>query len=324
MLSPWLLSILECPKDHGPLDLDGQTLRCPAGHEYALVDGIPILLRDDVEHPHWIADHALAAARGDIPEESPAVPGPIDPFVQEAIGATGGFMYEGLKGRLTDYPIPDLPLPAGAGATLLDIGCNWGRWTFAATRRGYRAVGVDPSFVGVRAARRVCRQLGLDAEFIVGDARHLPFKPAVFQNAFSYSVLQHFSKENAKLAFMEAGRVLAPGGVAMIQMGNTLGVRSLYHQARRGFRPGKIFEVRYWTGGELRAAVSERIGPAEIEVDGFFSLNSQPAEAHLLPLRFRLVVQASELLKHASSSLPLLKTFADSLYVRAVRRETGR
>ena len=49
------------------------------------------------------------------------------------------------------------------------------------------------------AARRICRELGVDVQFVVGDARHLPFANSVFDITFSYSVLQHFPKEDVRI-----------------------------------------------------------------------------------------------------------------------------
>ena len=46
-------------------------------------------------------------------------------------------MYAHLIGSLGDCPIPELCLPpAGADASLLDVGCSWGRWSMAAARKG--------------------------------------------------------------------------------------------------------------------------------------------------------------------------------------------
>jgi SAM-dependent methyltransferase len=310
-----LLPLLACPVDLSPLRLDGQTLRCDRGHVFPVVDGIPILLRADVQQTHWAADLALLANVAPAIPEPDVRPGDIDPFVQEAIGATGGYMYEPLVGRLTEYPIPRMPLPPGAGRLLLDVGCSWGRWSIAAARAGYAVVGIDPALDGVRAAQRVCRQLGIAAAFVVGDARHLPFRSASFDQLFSYSVIQHFSKPDARTAAAAAGRVLRSGGAALIQMPNALGVRSLYHQARRGFREPRAFEVRYWTPAELERTFTAAVGPTDVTIDGFFSLNAQPAEARLLPWRFRLVVRVSSGLKRASRRLPLLRNVADSLWV---------
>ena len=66
-------------------------------------------------------------------------------MVAYLVAATNGFMYLHLLGKLSEYPIPDLRLPEGNGTPLLDVGCNWGRWSIAAARKGYAATGVDPS-----------------------------------------------------------------------------------------------------------------------------------------------------------------------------------
>ena len=324
-LDPWFVGKLACPWDRGLLRLDARSLVCPScARRFPIIDGIPVLLRDDVPHPHESTLHSIAEARGATqrddppePEEvAPAADG-IDPHVQEAIGATGGYLYEPLIGRMKAYPIPEIRLPEGRGRALLDVGCNWGRWTFAAARRGYDAVGVDPQLGAVKAARRVARQLGLPVRFVAADARYLPFADGVFDTAFSYSVLQHLPKEDVARTLTEIRRVLVPGGQTLVQMPNVFGIRCLYHQARRGFRAARQFEVRYWTPRELKRRFGELVGPSTLSVDGFFSLNPQPAEAHLLPWKFRAVVAASEVLRKASRVFPPLLWAADSLYVSA-------
>ncbi len=240
-------------------------------------------------------------------------------FVQEAIGATGGNLYRSLIGRLTEYPVPELPLDAGSGRTLVDVGCGWGRWTIAAARRGYHAIGVDPYLESVIAARHVCAQLGVDADFVVGEARHLPLRTASLDAAFSYSVIQHFSKDDARRAVAEIGRVLLDEGRALVQMPNVFGVRCLFKQAKRGFREPRAFEVRYWRPGELRRMFEDAVGPSRLTVDGFFSLNAQPAEAKLLPLHYRALVHASAALARLANRVRPLVMIADSVYVTARR-----
>ena len=60
-------------------------------------------------------------------------------------------------------------------------------------------VGIDPSLKGVLAARRVSRQLGVEGHFLVADGRFLPFAPRLLSRVFSYSVLQHLSKDNVQI-----------------------------------------------------------------------------------------------------------------------------
>jgi SAM-dependent methyltransferase/uncharacterized protein YbaR (Trm112 family) len=316
----WLYELLVCPRDRLELRRDGAHLVCERGHRYAVIEGIPILLVSEAEQTHIEGSRALAiAAFGDaavLPQFDVGAD-EIDPFVRNVIGATNGGLYQHLVGNLKEYPIPHLRLPAGENRLFLEVGCNWGRWCIAAARAGYRPVGIDPSLKSVRAANRVARQLGIKASYVVADGRFLPFRDESFDQVFSYSVLQHLSKENALGSLSEIQRVLRAGGGALIQMPNVFGLRCLYHQLRRGFRETRDFEVRYWRPRELLSAFTERIGPAELSVDGYFSLNVQPSDAHLFPARYRALVRVSEALRWMSGKVPVLARVADSLYVRA-------
>ena len=314
--------MIACPRDLAPLSAQNGSLECPSGHSYPCVDGIPVLLVEEADPTHLACWRSPRRARDGWQEKPAASGGGVDPYVSEAVAKTCGVLYGPLVGRLTAYPIPKLPLPPGEGAELLDVGCNWGRWTLAAAGAGYRAVGIDPALEAVAAARRVAAQLERDAEYVVADARHLPFADASFDVVFSYSVLQHFGKEDALQALREMGRVLRPDGKALVQMANAFGPRNLQRQlVRRRFRePRGLFGVRYWTPGELEAAFAKAIGPARLSVDGFFALNAQAGDIDLLPRRYRPVVRASELLRRASTRVPALRAVADSLFVEATKR----
>ena len=340
-MDTWLRDRLVCPRDHGGLAERDDALICMHGHRYPVVDGVPVMLIDDVPQTFAAARASLERAtqgtadgraanlylesveisedekRGviELASQHPA----IDPVVSYLVAATNGLMYRHLRGRLSTYPIPDIDLPEGGGRALLDVGCSWGRWTIAAARRGYRAVGIDPSLGAVMAARRVARDLNVPALFVVGDARYVPFAAASFDTIFSYSVLQHFSRQDAVLAAGDIGRVLAANGLAKVQMPTRFGVRCLYHQARRGFSDGAGFDVRYWRVSELRRLFGERVGRTRITVDGFFGIGLQQTDAHLMTPARRAVLAASHALTAASRRLPVLTGLADSVYVEAVK-----
>ena len=319
-LNKSLLQILACPRDHGALQENGERLTCAQGHEYAVVEGIPVFLLAEAPQTHIEGTRSLAIAEAKAPLPPPeSNPSAFDPFVRGVIAATNGSLYQHLVGNLAEYPIPRLRLPPGNGKLFLEIGCNWGRWCVAAARAGYRPVGIDPSLKSLRAARRVVRQLGVKADFIAGDGRHLPFAGNCFDQVFSYSVLQHLSKENTRTVLREAARVLSTGGECLVQMPNVFGVRCFYHQLRRGFRETRDFEVRYWTVPELTRTFGEILGPSRVFVDGYFTLNPQPTDIHLFPPHYRALVRLSEALRKMSASLSPLKYVADSLYVSSVR-----
>jgi SAM-dependent methyltransferase len=238
----------------------------------------------------------------------------VDEHVRASLIKTHGNLYRGA--RLTRYPIPAFPLPDGDGRALLDLGCNWGRWTVAAARAGWHATGIDRAKKSVGAARRVAEQLGLELEYVVGDARELPFDDGSFDAVFSYSVLQHLAKEDMPRVVAEIRRVLRPGGIVWIEMPNARGPLNLARQARRGFSAGEGQDVRYWTLSELRGTFGA-IGPVEIKADGFLTINPQMADLDLLPHRSRLVVRTSDALRRVSAHVAPLVRVADSVVVHA-------
>ena len=338
-----LLDLLACPRHGGALQAGGDGLACAQGCRYPVVDGVPILLRPDAEQSLWVANASLAGARrepaadpyyidtlGISPDDRDEVRrlmaqadrGAIDPVVSHLVVATCGNAYRHLKGKLTEYPLPDLRLPCGEGRVLVDLGCNWGRWTLAAARKGYRVVGVDPSIGAVMAARRLARELGLDAAFVVGDARFLPLRDEVVDVALSYSVLQHLSKEDAVLVLRHVARVLKPGGRSLIQMPSRNGIRCIYQQARRGFRAPTGFEVRYWGYGQLLRTFGRELGPTSASVDCFFGIGLQYSDVRLMSPALKVIVTVSELLRRASRWFAPLKWVADSLYLDS--RKAGR
>lgn len=317
-LDPSLLGLLACPRDRTLLENRGQTLRCHQGHEYPVVNGIPVMLVEEAEQTLPVQVQAsLELSRRWTPQETlaPEVPGEVvDPFVQNEIMKTNGILYKHLIKRVKRYPIPEIRLAESDGDRLLDIGCNWGRWVAAAARKGYRPVGLDPKLEALLAAQRVMKQLGVEAHFVAGDARFLPFADHVFDQVFSYSVLQHFAKDNVRQTLREINRVLRPGGRVTIQMPNLFGARQFFNYARRGFRTSG-FQVRYWTVPELRRTFSEAIGPTTTDVDGYFSLNPQTSDLDLLPGHARAVVHTSYALTRLSRKLPVMRYIADSIYV---------
>jgi SAM-dependent methyltransferase len=151
----------------------------------------------------------------------------------------------------------------------------------------------------------------------------MPFADGSFDVVYSYSVIQHFSRAHARRAICEMGRVLRPGGIAFVQMAHWLGLRSLYHLARRWPRPPRGFEVRYWTVSQLRQVFTSCIGPAALDVDGFFGLGIQEGDVSYLPLKYRLIVQTSARLRRASRRVTPLLYAADSLFVLACKPAVG-
>ena len=339
-----LFDLLACPRDGSPLHRDDcQSLVCEADHCFPVIDGVPVFLLDSEIPTMSTATASVLRSKVGAPnnQRTPELhldslgisdaeknaladlwesgQSEIDPVVQYLVGATCGIAYKSLIGGLTEYPIPEIPLSGGEGHILLDVGCNWGRWSVAAARKGYRVIGIDPQLGAVVAANRVSEKLGHRVTYVCGDARFLPLRSNVIDVAFSYSVLQHFSPKDCELAIMEVGRVLQPDGLALIQLANILGVRNLYQLMRRGFRRGQEFEVRYYLPGELKRLFEASIGKTSLSVDCFFGLGLQESDIPILTGLGRAAAISSARLKNASRVVPGLAMLADSLYVRAVK-----
>ena len=335
---------LACPVDHRPLThAAGAWLECAGGHRFPVVDGVPVLLRDDVAGTIGIEAQSLRRARGESAGD-PRAPelyleslglseaereeivqlwrskhNEIDPVVQFLAAATCGIAYKSVLGRLERYPIPDIPLAPSDGALLIDIGCNWGRWSMAAAKKGYRVIGLDPQLGALMAARRVSRQLGQDILFVCADARYLPIATGTIDVAFSYSVLQHFSREDCTAAVREVGRVLKSGGVSKIQMANALGVRSAYHLVRRRFRETREFEVRYYMPGELLTLFEGNLGRSRLLADCFLGLGLQATDEDLVTSLGRVALKISEAAKRVSAVFPPFGRLADSVYLESIK-----
>jgi SAM-dependent methyltransferase len=305
-----------CPTDRTPLtQASPRELVCASGHAYPVDEysGIPTLFDRDYGDPF----HADSQDPfGQNPDEYPDLElGEIDAFVQDQIRATGGNLYSGAT--LRTYPSPRFPLVAPfAGAVVIDVGSGWGRWSLAATRRDWHAVGVDPWIDNCRAFQRVARQLDVLAgvEIVNGDGRRLPFPDNSAQAAFSYSVLQHLPKSEALDAFNEMVRVVEPGGRVLVQMPNVAGLRQR-QLLRRGVVVDREFAVRPWSYNELVDLARNLSSRSAVTVDGFLSLNAQWSERAAMPLRSRAIVAISEFARLASHVVRPLSRVADSLWI---------
>lgn len=315
-----LLPLLACPVHHISLTERDGALVCATGCRYDIIDRVPILLPSGTRHSNesWIQESLRLAAEIRAGRQKILTPVPentVDPHVQQRIADTNSNLYKRLIGRLKSYPIPKFPMACHtAGQVLLDIGCHWGRWSFAAAQAGFRPVGIDISLEGVLAAERIARQLGLPARFVVGDARYLPFRPKAFDAAFSYGVLQHFPKDEVHLILKSLRPVLKSGATSKLHLLNSYGLRSLQVRLSRVFRKRRFFDTSYWSPRELLGELRTVLGPSELEIDGFFT-QGRFEDRELFSPFHRGLVDLSKRLTEISIHVPALAHVADNLFV---------
>lgn len=329
-MNQWLKDNLACPQDKQKVNSDGNYLICPNNHRYSVIEGVPVMLFDDGSPTHGYITKTLEQVarieKGEKLEQIVTIgenkSDAIDAFVQTEVPYTCGTLYFSVQHRLNRYPFPEFRLPDGQDRRFLDVGCNWGRWTITAAKNGYKPVGIDPSLDACLAGKRIARQLGAAADFVVADARFLPFVDDAFDTAFSYSVLQHLKKINAKASLDEMARVTKEGGEVVVQMPNKYGIRCFYHQAKRGFGEAKEGgEVFYWTPAELNQTFTEKFGETEMSVDCYFGLGIQKNDADLLPFHYKMIVHTSEALRALSKKLKFMTKVADSVYLHSINQK---
>src|SRR6185369_8177834 len=130
-MDSWYLENLVCPRDHQRLEVLGERLVCSEGHAYPVVEGVPVMLLDNTDQTLEVAGRSLCAASENGAKSTPPLyletigvndeqrlgilelsqnGNCIDPVVSYLIGATNGYMYQGLVGKLRSYPIPEIRL----------------------------------------------------------------------------------------------------------------------------------------------------------------------------------------------------------------------
>jgi SAM-dependent methyltransferase len=112
--------------------------------------------------------------------------------------------------------VMDLLLPDEG--RILDIGCGFGLFAayFGQTQPARRIVGVDPNARRIAMAKRVCAGLGLENEFVAGDARSVGIEGR-FAGAYVLDVMHHIPADDQLPMLERLRELLAPRGVLVLK-----------------------------------------------------------------------------------------------------------
>lgn len=108
------------------------------------------------------------------------------------------------------------------GQRILDIACGRGEVPALAAARGAYAVGIDFSGASLRFAGQLKAALrtnnsGAGAmELIQADATCLPFADGIFDRISMLDIVEHLTPSQLAMMMREVGRMLAPGGFAVV------------------------------------------------------------------------------------------------------------
>ncbi|MBN2025339.1 MAG: class I SAM-dependent methyltransferase [Actinobacteria bacterium] len=128
------------------------------------------------------------------------------------------------------------------GKKALDIGCQYGVFSFYLAQRGAMVTGMDISKNWVNRCVRDAARLYPDkgCEFLVGDAQDLPFEDESFDVVVCTEVIEHVDFAGNVLA--EIYRVLVPGGVLVIGTPNTRSYYVWIWQVLKGILPMSLIK----------------------------------------------------------------------------------
>ena len=97
--------------------------------------------------------------------------------------------------------------------TVLDVGCADGFGVSMMVQNAKKVVGIDNDKTLIVCAKEKYKSLK-NAEFIIGDARRLPFPDNSFDVAVSFEIIEHLI--NQKNFLLELNRVVKRGGTVII------------------------------------------------------------------------------------------------------------
>jgi len=104
----------------------------------------------------------------------------------------------------------------------LDLGCGNGRHAETLADAGADVVGLDVSRGLLAEARERAAERGFEVDLVHGDASRLPFAADQFSQVVYVATLHHLrTREARRQSLSEVGRVLAPGGRALVSAWST-------------------------------------------------------------------------------------------------------
>jgi SAM-dependent methyltransferase len=217
MQCPWCRGAFTVEAFAGTLEtnVDEGLLRCACGRTFPIVRGIPRVLADAfASNPEFVTRY-----RDRLPASLPPVP--VNAPNADAIRRTResfGYQWTVFSQMVVDFrenflqyiaPVDTSFFPGRVG---LDVGCGFGRHIYNAAKFGAEMVGLDIS--EAIESTRVNTEGLPNVHLVQADVYDMPFRPGVFDFAYSIGVLHHLPEPER--AFQCVVRLVKPGGSVFI------------------------------------------------------------------------------------------------------------
>jgi ubiquinone/menaquinone biosynthesis C-methylase UbiE/uncharacterized protein YbaR (Trm112 family) len=249
--------------------------------------------------------------------------------VQQQIAATNGIHFRDSVGFLSEYPVPPIPIGKAEESELfLDIGCGWGRWLVAASKKNYLAVGVDIRLEFCETGRFVLRDNGFSGYTVVGDLKNLPFLGNTFDVVWSFSVIQHTHKDRLLGCIAHVQRILKEdSGYCCLEFPNKNGIHNRFGPAKKYAKTARDYnswDVRYYTPAQYKEIFSRYFDNFRYFNHSVLGIGVLPGDAkYAHGLKNKAGIWLSRGLSHLFELATPLKAFSDSIYIQCYKQGVG-
>lgn len=166
-----------------------------------------------------------------------------------------------------------------SGQNILEVGCAGGVFCYKIKKYvpDVKITGLDLDTGHIEYAKAKTVELGLDCEFVNGDATAMPFADNTFDLCYSHTVAEHIPH---KQFFGEQYRVLKPGGkIVVLSVRTRLGLRNI-HEYGGSDEEKALLEKAWSNAGDFDKEhnigafeMDEHEYPKELEKAGFRDVN---------------------------------------------------
>lgn len=118
----------------------------------------------------------------------------------------------------------DRALALPPGASILDLGCGFGRHAIPLAQRGYRVTGFDASEHLLGVAKKMADSLGASLTWVHGDMRRLAGVAPVDACVCLYTVFGYFDDDENAAVLSRIFDVVRPGGRLLLDVDNPISI----------------------------------------------------------------------------------------------------
>jgi uncharacterized protein YbaR (Trm112 family)/SAM-dependent methyltransferase len=197
----------------------------------------------------------------------------------------------------------------------------------AAAQKGYIPVGIDIKMESCEAGLAVLQDMGLQGYTVMADLQAIPFQDNIFEQVWSFSVIQHTHRKRALNCLQEINRILQNNKSCKLEFPTKHG---FWNKRVIANRPDKNEEddfdswcVRYYDLQELETWCQSIFGNFIFDTHCYFGIGILPLDLQYVKWYYKPAVATSLLLTATSKLITPLKYIADSVYVVARKQHAA-